>query len=670
VRRTFIPRIFFAPVFLARTFIFRSFTAWASFACLFALLPLVDAAPNHPSVVLITLDTVRADRMGFLGSKRTLTPHLDALARESIVFERAYSQAPLTPVSHASILSGTYPHFHGVRDFGSRLPDAAPYLPQLLRSHGYRTAAFVSSIILDPKNGFAPGFERGFDVYDAGFRRTKKGETRLGTMQRRGEETVKRAVDWVEENRQGPVFLWIHIWDAHDPYDPPEPFKSRYASAPYDACIAYVDATVGKLLAGLRSAGIYDTSLIALMSDHGESLGEHGENTHGVFLYDSTIHVPLLIRFPQARFAGAQAVTRASLVDVAPTVLEALKEPVPAAMQGKSLLSLFDTKTTSDRSSFAESEYSQRGFGWSALQSLRTGKFLFIKAPQPELYDDDSDAGEEHNLYEKRKLAAAGITVQLEEFLTQSGGNAPEAARSSLDPRSVEKLSALGYVASSGGDRPPSTVDPKTHIQVANDLHDANLKIEEGEEATAIPLLERVVASDPQIPHAQYFLGVAYKEVREYDKAIAHLHKAIELVPDSMMAHYEMAIALYDKGELETSAKHLEIVVEHSPDWTDARFSLAAVYARSNRVPEAMAHVDATLELDPDHYRANLLRGRILSLQHHAADALPNLERAARLEPNSVEAHQFLAEAYSQLGREAEATREHAAAERLKASTP
>jgi arylsulfatase A-like enzyme/cytochrome c-type biogenesis protein CcmH/NrfG len=635
-----------------------------------AFLPSLAAAADPPSVVLITIDTVRADRMGFLGSSRGLTPQLDALARHAVVFEQSYSQAPLTPVSHATILTGTYPRFHGVRDFGSRLPDSPPYLPAILRARGYHTAAFVSSIILDPQNGLAPGFERGFDTYDAGFHRTKRGETRLGSMQRRGEETVARALAWLQINRQGPVFLWVHIWDAHDPYDPPEPFKQRYADAPYDGCIAYVDATVGKLLAGLRSAAIYDSALVAVMSDHGESLGDHGENTHGVFLYDSTIRVPLLIKFPQATFAAQRVSARVSLVDVAPTLLNASRTPIPAEMQGQSLLSLIGSKSAGDRPSIAESDYSHRGFGWSSLEALRAGNFLFVKAPQPELYNQTADPSEERNVYEKNELAAAKLASQLDAFLKRAGANAPEEARASLDPQSVEKLRALGYVASSGTEMAPSAVDPKTHIQVANDLHDANLKIEEGQEAAAIPLLERVVASDPQIPHAQYFLGVAYKQMGQYDKAILHLDKAVRLVPDSMMGQYEMALALYAKGDLNVSATHLEIVVEHSPDWTDARFSLAAVYARIDRLPEALTHLDLTLERNPDHYRANLLRGRILALKGDPAGALPNLEKAVRLEPKSVEAHQFLADAYSQLGQEANAAHERAEASRLKASSP
>ena len=644
--------------------------AWI--VCFFAFLPSLADAADPPSVVLITIDTVRADRMGFLGSKVGLTPQLDALADQSIVFERSYSQAPLTPVSHATILTGTYPRFHGVRDFGSRLPDSPPYLPAIFRSRGYRTAAFVSSIILDPQNGFAPGFERGFDTYDAGFHRAKRGETRLGSMQRRGEETVARALAWLQKNRQGPVFLWVHIWDAHDPYDPPSPFKERFENAPYDACLAYVDATVGKLLAGLRGLAMYDHAIIALMSDHGESLGDHGEDTHGVFLYDSTIRVPLLIKFPQASFAAQRVSARVGLVDVAPTLLNASRMPIPAEMQGQSLLPLIGSKIGSkvaaDRPSMAESEYSHRGFGWSSLEALRSGNFLYVKAPQPELYNNAEDSAEGRNVLAQNKLTAVRMAAELDAFSKRAGANAPEASRASLGPQSVEKLRAMGYMASSRTDAGFGGADPKTHIQVANDLHEANLRIEEGKELTAVPLLEHVVATDPQIPHAQYFLGVAYKEMHEYDKAILHLDKAIQLVPDSMMAHYEIALALYQKGDLKLSATHLEVVVEHSPDWTDARFSLAAIYARTDRIPEALANLDDTLQLDPEHYRANLLRGRILSLQGDPAGGLPNLEKAASVEPKSIEAHQFLSEAYLKLGQDKNAAREHAEAERLRSS--
>jgi arylsulfatase A-like enzyme/Tfp pilus assembly protein PilF len=605
--------------------------------------------------------------MGFLGSKKGLTPNLDALARQGIVFENAYSQAPITPVSHATILTGTYPQFHGIRNFGDRLPPAVPFLPEILHNRGYHTGAFVGSIILDPKNGFASGFERGFDVYDAGFHRQRTGEKRESSMQRRGSVTLEHVLDWLGKDNSGPFFLWFHLWDAHDPYNPPEPFASLHPGAPYDGGIASVDATVGKLLDFLRTRGLLDGALVAVAADHGEALGDHREKTHSIFLYNSTIHVPLLIKLPSNRSAGQRVSATASLVDLAPTVLDALQIAPPPDMQGRTLLSLIGNRDSGGLPSVSVGDHSERSFGWSALVAIRSGPWLYVRAPRPELYNLAQDPAASDNLYARNRLAAVRCDMQLTNILNRVSAGVPHPAAGGLDEKSIEKLAALGYVAGnqSGTVR---EIDPKDRIEVANDMHDASLAIEEGRGTSVIPLLERVVAKDPQIQSAQYYLGIAYSRKGDFAKAISPLLRAVALRPDALMSQYELAIALYEIGDLKSAATHLEIIVEQQPDWADARFSLAAVYARSDRVPDALTHLDITLELDPDHYRANLLRGRILSLKGDQTDALPNLEKAVRLEPKSVEAHLFLAEAYSQLGRDEDAARERGAAERLKAS--
>jgi arylsulfatase A-like enzyme/Flp pilus assembly protein TadD len=641
------------------------------FAGVLLLLPGVTSAAGRPNVVLITLDTVRADRMGFAGSKRGLTPQLDAVAARSIVFERAYSQAPLTPVSHASLLTGTYPQFHKVQDFGARLSDTLPYLPALLKAQGYRTAAFVSSIILDPRNGFAPGFDRGFDVFDAGFHRKQKGETRQQSIERRAEVTLARALDWLENNSQGPFFLWIHLWDAHDPYEAPAAFARRFPGAPYDAEIAFLDASLGKFFATLKSRQLFDGVLLAVTSDHGEGLGGHGENTHGVLLYDETIHVPLLIKLPQAQSAGQRIKARAGLVDVAPTILDALQVPVPPQMQGQSLLRLTRLASPPDRPSYAETAYPQRAFGWSKLAALRTGDFLYIKAPQPELYDLVADPAATRNLAEKNKLDAARISAQVEAFLKRSGSGAPESQQSELDPKTREQLASLGYVAGTQPKSASSGINPLARIQVANDMHDANIAIENGQHVKVIPVLERIVKSEPQIQVAHYYLGMAYARDKDYPRAVPELRKAIELQPDMMFAHYEMGLALFETGDWKTAATHFEIVVDKNPKWTDARFSLASVQARTDRVPEAMANLVLVIEQSPDHYRGNLLLGRLLTLKGQADVAVPYLEKAAAVQPGSSEAHAFLADALQRLGRIADAQRERARADELKrARTP
>jgi arylsulfatase A-like enzyme/Flp pilus assembly protein TadD len=646
-----------------------SFMRRAIILCLLVLFPaLAAAAADPPNIILITLDTVRADRMGFLGSKLGLTPQLDALASQGVVFEHAYSQAPITPVSHATILTGTFPQYHGIRNFGDRLPPTVPFLPDILHGQGYHTGAFVGSIILDPKNGFASGFERGFDVYNAGFHRQKTGERREASMQRRGEVTLGFVLEWVGQQKGGPFFLWFHLWDAHDPYNPPEPFRSKFPNAPYNGGIAYVDSIVGKLLDYLRTQGLYDNTLIAVAADHGESLGEHGELTHSIFLYDSTIHVPLLLKLPGNRSAGQRVSATASLVDLAPTLIDSLGQTPPQSMQGRSLLPLIGNPHPESRSSLATGDHSERSFGWSALVSLRSANQLYVRAPRPELYDLSSDPGSKTNLYTDKRAAAVRLAVQLDSFVKRITEGAPQALQDNLDEKSREKLSALGYMASSAT-RPIPRIDPKDRIDVANDMHDASLAIEEGKEVSVIPLLLRVVEKDPQVQAAQYYLGIAYSRKGNFAEAIPPLRKAIELRPDALMAQYELAICLYETGDLKTAAAHFEILVENRPDWSDARYSLASIYARTGRPEEAAKNLLIVLEGEPDHYRANLLLGRMLFLNGTFAEALPYLEKATTVQTDSNEAHSFLADEYEKLGRVADAAHERAEAARLKTST-
>ena len=631
-------------------------------------------AADRPNVVLVTLDTTRADRMGFLGSTRGLTPQMDLLAKEGVVFERIYAQAPITTVSHATILSGTYPQFHKVNDFGIPLPADLPYLPALLKAQGYDTAAFVGSLILDPRNGLAPGFDRGFDVYDAGFRVRRGKASRYETMERRAEEVVARALSWLERRAVSgsPFFLWVHLYDAHDPYDAPEPWKTRFAGAPYDGEIAYLDAMVGRLVAGLRARRQLDRTVFSLFADHGESLGEHGESTHGVFLYDSTLHVPLLVRLPGGANAGRRVATRASLLDLTPTVLEAVAAPVPAPVQGQSLLPLLAAGKPADRSSYAETDYPQRAFGWSRLAAWRAERFLFVKAPRRELYDIQLDPKALRNRAEEQIAIADRIEAQLDELRSKTGGGARNTAQAPLDPALVERLAALGYVSGATGSisRSSAGSDPKDRIAVANTLHEAIVAVEGGDFPRAATLLTKVVATEPQIPMAQLQLGIARVRQRQFTDALGPLRKAIELQPENPVAHYEIGLALFETGDWKTSAGHFEIVVSRMPKFADARFSLGSVYARIDRVPDAMKELRAALDLEPGHYRANLLLGRLLTLLGRPAEGLSHLQKAASAEPGSAEAQAFLGDAYDRLGRTADAAQARTRAQRLRKPGP
>ncbi len=634
--------------------------------------PTPSPAPSEkPDIILITLDTTRADRMGFLGSKSGLTPNLDALARQGVVFSQAYAQAPITTVSHATILTGTFPPYHGVHDFSEPLPNDVPSLADSLRKQGYRTAAFVGALILDPVNGMAPNFNRGFDVYDAGYRlRRGRQDDRYQTLERRAEEVVRRAREWLNQKPAGPFFLWVHLFDAHEPYEAPGEYGSRHSKAPYDGEIAYADAELGKLFQDLQGRNLFGNSVIAVAADHGEAFGEHGEFTHGVFLYDSTIHVPLVMKFQEGHWAGQSYAGRVCLADIAPTILAASSVPVPKEMQGQNLLTLLG-RGAIDRPAYSETRYTRRAFGWSSLAALRTESFLFIEAPRAELYDTAADPGTERDVAKSRAADAQRLSRQLNAFRKNVSQNrAPASGKQPpADPRLAEKLAALGYVAGPATDKPDKDLaDPKDKIQVANQLHQATLLVEQERPAEAIPILNRILSGDPQIFVAQVQLGLAQLKQKNYRAALGPLRKATDLMPASGPAQYAYARALLFTGNSVEAALHLEIVIEKNPQWAGAHFMLGTAYATSNRPEKAIEQLRVANSLDAQQYGTNLVLGRLLAAQGNVAEGLPYLEKASALRPDSAEAHRFLGLAYEQLGRIGDAAREKSLAAQLRSS--
>ena len=397
---------------------------------------LADAGGDDgpPPIILVSIDTLRSDRLPAYGYAAGATPAIDALAADSILFERAYAHVPLTTPSHASILTGLLPPAHGVRDnLGYRLEAAAlPYLPRLLRQAGYATGAAVSAHSLRGEAGFADGF----DFYED--RIPVPARAGLGGIQRPGAATLAAALGWLRSNGGKPFFLLLHLFEPHTPWAPPEPFASRHASA-YDGEVAAADAVLAELVAELRRLGAYDRAAIVLLSDHGEGLGEHGEEEHGVLLYREALQVPLLVKLPGGKRAGERLAAPVQLVDVAPTLLELAGLPRPPGLDGRSLLSV--SADEPPRPVYGESWYSRLHFGWSELGSLIEGSWHLIDGPDPELYDLAADPGETDNLIGRR----AGLAARLrDELRARASEPAPPGGRPPRRPRSRPPSSGAG----------------------------------------------------------------------------------------------------------------------------------------------------------------------------------------------------------------------------------
>ena len=646
-----------------------------------ALLAVGAQAAAPPNIVLITVDTTRADRMGFLGSTLELTPNLDKLAGESVVFTRAYAQAPLTAPSHATILTGTYPQFHQVNNFGVPLRKDLPFAPAILKAHGYHTAAFVGALALDPVAGAVPGFDRGFDTYNAGFHKSGR-EDRYHSVERRAGDVVARALAWLSQHPRGPFFLWVHLYDAHDPYDPPEPFKSKYASTPYDGEIAYADSVVGTFLTQLRARGLYNGAMIAVMADHGEGLGDHGEDTHGILLYDETIHVPLVIKLPGKTSTSKRVERRVGLVDVLPTVLDAVGVAVPREVQGESLLRMMKpapqesegtvaTPAPPERPSYAESDYAHDAYGWSSLRALRTGKYLYIKAPRQELYDQSADPKAAHDLSSTATAVSSTLAGQLD-AIRQKTISTQEAPKSVVDPEMREKLAALGYVAAGSNDLKAGSTeqgaDPKDKVEIGNMIHRANMLLEDSHCPEAIPILQQTIAKEPGMVLLYSKLSQCLLLMKDYPQALPVLRKIAELSPDSTDAHFQLGKTLLIVKDYAAAVPEFEKVVAKVPKGEQAHILLATAYVGMQNLPEAINECKKVLEVIPEDYEANLLLGRALLLSGDAATALPKLMKAAALQPKAPGPHLALSNAYVKLGRFDDAAREQFEAKELGAN--
>ena len=612
----------------------------------------VSGPSRTTPVILISIDTLRSDHLPVYGYNGVSTPAISALRADSILYERAYSHVPLTLPSHTSILTGLLPSDNGVRDnVGFRLGESVPMVQELLKKSGYATAAAVSAFVLRRETGIA----RGFDFYDDEVEPLGNDKT-IGRVQRDGAETLKVLEKWLDGHADKPFFAFLHLYEPHSPYTPPEPYFSRYANH-YDGEIAYSDAIVGQFLDYLKEKGVYKKALIIFLSDHGEGLNDHGEEEHGIYLYREALQVPLMVKLPGNQKGGSTVNAPAELVDVFPTILERTATPAPGGGHriGESLLTLLTNGQ--QRQIYSESYYPRFHFGWSDLHSLIEGNDHFIRAPQAELYDLAKDSAEKHNVLQENRRTYARMKEAIEPYIA---AQAP--TPSSINREEAAKLAALGYVGSTAAARPGQELpDPKTTAGIFADIRKAYTEYRDGKEDDALRLTNQLLAANPQITDLWDLKVKILNKVGREREALEAGKEGLRNVPSAIQLLYDVANDALVLGDLDTAEKHAEIAARTEPG--EAHDILARVWARRGNSERAVAEAKLALESSHDPTNSLIILGNAEKLRGNLDAALGYYDRAADFDKRrSQEPHPGLhlarADVLARLGRNAEAESE------------
>ena len=656
-------------------------TVWTAIllglCCVSAGLAQSDSArpPNDTPLLLITVDTLRSDRLGCYGARSVRTPAMDALAAQGTRFENALAQVPITLPSHTVILSGTYPMYNGTRHYTS--PNLLPsigLLPEAFQRHGYDTAAFVSAFVLNSSFGL----KRGFQVYDDHFGPRQSVVHDPDKVERRAGETVGRLLAWFEARAQRsaaarPFFVWLHLYDPHSPYDPPEPFHSRYAGRLYDGEVAYADSQLARLFDYLHQSGLYDRTLIVLLADHGESLGEHGEDEHGFFVYNSTLHVPLIFKLPRGEGAPRVARRLVGTIDVPPTILDLLhlRDPLSRQFQGTSLASdILGKDTTSARPVYSETYYPRDSLGWSELLSLTTDRYKYIQAPRPELYDLTKDPQELRNLYGESATLAAALREQLMDIERRYSSTQSAPAGPPLPPETVEKLRSLGYFAFSAPVQPASAgplPDPKDRLKEYMSIQRARLLTSEGHSAEANTLLETVASQDPQFYVIPFLQGENFAQAHRWDEAERSYRACLKLNPSFEQAIMGLANLYLDNGRDATQAKPwLDLAVHQNPHNYAAYYALGVLARSARNDQEAYRYFLKAVEENPDYAYSQEELGITLVDFKRYQESLGPLGRAESLGQEDPRLEQYFGTALANVGRSKDAVGHYKKALKLK----
>ncbi|HYO74888.1 MAG TPA: sulfatase-like hydrolase/transferase [Thermoanaerobaculia bacterium] len=565
-------------------------------------------------MIIISIDTLRADHLPAYGYANVQTPAIDALRRDSILFTNAYSHVPLTLPAHTSVLTGQLPPTHNVRNnVGYSVGENLITIPRMLKPAGYESGAAVSAYVLRTSTGIAATF----DFYDDGI--VSRPNVSMGALQRAGSDTTAVAKPWISQRKDKPLFFLLHIFEPHSPYSAPEPFRSRY-SLPYDAEIAQADQIVGDFLAALKRDGIYDKALIILMSDHGEGLNQHGEAEHGIFLYREALHIPLFVKLPANARAGETADQPVGLIDILPTIADVTGVAAPAGVQGRSLLR--KDKDSASRRVYAETLYPRIHLGWSELRSLVGSDYHFIQAPKPELYDIKNDPGETKNVLAEARRAYASMRDELAKF-----GTAVDMP-TNIDPEEAKKLAALGYLGSTAAPSTGPLPDPKDRIGEMAAMIEASRLAQSGDHAAAVTQLQAVLKTNPLLSDGWNQLGVSLDALGRLEEAVAAYRKAGEINP-SLVRGYALRIgdAYLRLNRLDEAADHARL--GETANYGGAHLLLAMIELERKRYPQAEAEARLAIRDTHTAIQAKVLLARILNAQDRPREALVLAQEAA-----------------------------------------
>ncbi len=598
------------------------------------------------NLLLITIDTLRADYLSCYASSPVRTPHIDELAANSVVFTKAFANTTLTLPSHTNILLGVTPLYHGVHEnSGFRVGDDQLTLAEFLKGKGYETAAIVGAFPLDSRFGLNQGFDLYDDEYGSGVRNS------FTYVERRAEEVINRAIAWLQQ-RSGkkPWFLWIHLFDPHKPYSPPPAFADRFRDNPYAGEVAYVDQQLGRLFEFLKRRGIEKDLLLILTSDHGEGLGEHGEQTHGYFAYNSTLHVPLIFYSPSL-FKPAKVDFKVSHIDIFPTVCDVFGFKPPAHLQGHSLLPALLGRKLKKEPIYFESLSAYLNRGWAPLRGFIEGSYKFIDLPVKELYNIDSDFAEKKNLAAKANTAP--YEKKLSKLIKKLSKSAAVQQRKIEDRRTMEIFRSLGYVA---GFSPPSKrkFTPADDLKRLLPLHQKYLRsielFTEGKVQEAEALLEEVIRARKDFIQAYITLANFYRMTGDVNRGIELLKRATKVAPRSFELLSTLGIALVEAGRAEEAAGVLEKAVKVIDYDPEAWNYLGLAYSALGRFDDAMKAYRKATELDPNYAVVYSNMGTLMLTMKIPEDAIPYFEKALRFDPNLASAYNGLAAAYRMMG--------------------